>query len=194
MIAKQLFGRTGHQSTRAVFGGGKFGRKSLKMKPTRTLELTATLRDQPPRCCRRATGDAELRIAPLASKVSRTILFWQRRPAERTYERSQAGDSPFPSKRMGVERIDLIQLHSLADPIEWDTASEPGRCVGGFVSRHVSKVWCGFVGVTRPTASQIAGNPSAKSGALRLSISVLLPYSYIMIAKTLTMPLHSNAC
>ena len=28
-------------------------------------------------------------------------------------------------ERMGVERVDLIQFHSLADPIEWDIALSP---------------------------------------------------------------------
>ena len=68
-------------------------------------------------------GDAELRIAPWLRKHPGGF-FLATKTGGRTYDDAKR-DIHNSLERMGVERVDLIQLHSLADPIEWDIALSP---------------------------------------------------------------------
>jgi aryl-alcohol dehydrogenase-like predicted oxidoreductase len=121
MIAKKLFGRTGHESTRAVFGAAGLSKVSqeeadqalaiLFRYGVNHIDVAA------------GYGEAELRIAPwLREHPGR--FFLATKTGGRTYDAAKR-DIHRSLERMGVERFDLIQLHSLADPIEWDTALSP---------------------------------------------------------------------
>jgi aryl-alcohol dehydrogenase-like predicted oxidoreductase len=79
---------------------------------------------------------------------------------------------------MGVERIDLIQLHSLADPIEWDIALSPNGALEACVEAREQGL-VRFIGVTGH-GSQIAATHLRSLERFDFD-SVLLPYSYIMM-------------
>src|SRR3954471_20597971 len=122
MIPTLSFGRTGHESTRTIFGAAALGNVSQD-DADRTLELlfqnginhidTAA-----------SYGESELRIGPWM-KQHRQDFFLATKTGERTYQKAK--DQIAQSlERLQVDQVDLIQLHNLVDPIEWQTALGPG--------------------------------------------------------------------
>src|SRR5437868_11746144 len=119
------FGRTGHQSTRVIFGAAALSRVSQDVAD-RTLDVLLE-HDVNHIDVAASYGDAELRVAPwlkrhpgrffVATKTGKRTAAEAREELHRSLE------------RLGVERIDLWQLHNLADPIEWDRALSPGGAV-----------------------------------------------------------------
>jgi aryl-alcohol dehydrogenase-like predicted oxidoreductase len=174
MIAKQLFGRTGHESTRAVFGGASLA-KVTQDEADKTLEVLL-------RCginhldVAAGYGDAELRIAPWLREYPGRF-FLATKTGKRTYDDAKR-EIHASLERMGVERIDLIQLHSLADPIEWDNALSPGGALEACIEAREQGL-VRFIGVTGH-GSQIAGTHLRSLERFDFD-SVLLPYSYIMM-------------
>src|SRR6201993_3773657 len=174
MIDKQRFGRTGHESTRVVFGGAALS-KVTQDEADQTLEVLLRYGINHLDVAA-AYGDAELRVAPWLRKHPGRF-FLATKTGERKYDdaKRQIHDS---LKRLEVERIDLIQLHSLADPIEWDIALSPkGPLEACIEARDQGLV--GFIGVTGHGA-QIAATHLRSLERFDFD-SVLLPYSYIMM-------------
>jgi predicted aldo/keto reductase-like oxidoreductase len=77
---------------------------------------------------------------------------------------------------MGIDHIDLWQLHSLADPIEWDTALSPGGAIEAAVQAKEEGLVRG-IGVTGH-GLQIAATHRRSLERFDFD-SVLLPYNYI---------------
>src|ERR1700752_1595216 len=174
MIAKQLFGRTGHQSTRAVFGGASLARVTQD-EADQTLEVLLRYGINHLDVAA-GYGDAELRVAPWLRKHPERF-FLATKTGLRTYDdaKRQIHDS---LKRLEVERFDLIQLHSLADPIDWDIALSPKGALEACIEARDQGL-VRFIGVTGHGA-QIAAT-HLRSLERFDSDSVLLPYSYIMM-------------
>ncbi len=122
MIEKIPFGRTGHDSSRVIFGAAALGAMRQE-KADLVLELLVEFGINHLDCAA-SYGDAELRLAPfLADHRSEFFL------ATKTHQRSasEARRSVEHSlERMGVEQIDLIQLHNLVDEAEWTEALGDG--------------------------------------------------------------------
>jgi aryl-alcohol dehydrogenase-like predicted oxidoreductase len=78
--------------------------------------------------------------------------------------------------RLGVDHVDLWQLHNLADPIEWDTALSPGGVIEAAVEARDEGL-VRFIGVTGHGA-QIAANHRRSLGRFDFD-SVLLPYNFV---------------
>ncbi len=174
MIAKNLFGRTGHQSTRVVFGGAALS-KVTQDEADQTLEVL--LRHSINHIDVAAGyGDAELRIAPWLKKYP-AHFFLATKTGERTYEGAKR-QIHLSLERMGVTHVDLIQLHSLADPIEWDTALSPKGALEACIEARDQGL-VRFIGVTGH-GSQIAATHLRSLERFDFD-SVLLPYSYIMM-------------
>src|SRR3979411_3260801 len=116
------FGRTGHKSPRTLFGAAALGRVSQEVAD-RTLEVL--LRHGVNHIDTAASyGDAELRIRPwLKSEPGRLLLATKTDARTATEARDELHRS---LDRLGVDHVDLWQLHNLADPIGWDTAPSPG--------------------------------------------------------------------
>jgi aryl-alcohol dehydrogenase-like predicted oxidoreductase len=172
MIAKQFFGRTGHQSTRGVFGGASLA-KVTQDEADQALEvlLRYGVNHLDVAAC---YGDAELRIAPWLREHPRRF-FLATKTGARTYDDAKR-EIHRSLERMGVERIDLIQLHSLADPIEWDIALSPGGALEACIEAREEGL-VRFIGVTGH-GSQIAATHLRSLERFDFD-SVLLPYSYI---------------
>jgi aryl-alcohol dehydrogenase-like predicted oxidoreductase len=172
MITRDFFGRTGHQSTRAVFGAAALSRVTQD-EADRTLEV---LLDHGINHIDVAAGygDAELRIAPWLKKHP-DRFFLATKTGSRTYDEAKR-DIHHSLERMGVQRVDLIQLHNLVDPIEWDRALSPGGALDACIEAREQGL-VRFIGVTGH-GSQIAATHLRSLERFDFD-SILLPYSYI---------------
>jgi aryl-alcohol dehydrogenase-like predicted oxidoreductase len=174
MIEKRPFGRTGHMSTVTLFGAAALGNVT-QADADRTLDVlleygvnhidTAA-----------SYGDAELRIGPWMDK-HRKDFFLATKTGERTY--AQAKEEIHRSlERLRVDQVDLIQLHNLVHPDEWDVAMGPGGALEAAVEAREQGL-VRFIGVT--------GHGLPVAAMHRRSLerfdfdSVLLPYNYPMI-------------
>jgi aryl-alcohol dehydrogenase-like predicted oxidoreductase len=174
MIAKQVFGRTGHESTRAVFGGAALARVTQE-EADQTLEVLLRYGVNHLDVAA-GYGDAELRVAPWLKRHPGRF-FLATKTGERTYDNAKRQIHQ-SLERMGVERIDLIQLHSLADPIEWDIALSPNGALEACIEAREQGL-VRFIGVTGH-GSQIAATHLRSLERFDFD-SVLIPYSYIMM-------------
>ncbi len=174
MISQQVFGRTGHKSTRAVFGAASLA-KVTQEEADQVLELL--LRFGVNHIDVAASyGDAELRIASWL-RAHPGHFFVATKTGGRTFDDAKR-DIHRSLERLGVNHVDLIQLHNLADPIEWDTALSPrGALEACLEAREQGLVR--FIGVTGH-GSQIAATHLRSLERFDFD-SVLLPYSHIMM-------------
>jgi len=128
-------------------------------------------------------GDSELRIAPwLKREPNRFFL------ATKTGARDAKGAREELHRsldRLGVDHVDLWQLHSLADPIEWDTALSPGGAIDAAVEAR-DKGLVKWIGVTGHGA-QIAANHRRSLSRFDFD-SVLLPYNFV----TMRLPYYAE--
>ena len=173
-ISTAPFGRTGHQSTRTIFGAAAFSRVSQE-EADRTME---TLLEYGVNHIDTAAsyGESEVRLGPWMEK-HRDRFFLATKTGDRTY--AAARDSIHRSlERLRVKRLDLIQLHNLVQPDEWETALGPdGALKAAQEAREQGLVR--FIGVTGHglTVAQMH-----KRALERFDFdSVLLPYNYPLI-------------
>jgi aryl-alcohol dehydrogenase-like predicted oxidoreductase len=174
MIQELPFGRTGHASTRTIFGAAAL-KAATPEQAEATLQLL--LRYGINHIDVAANyGDAELRIAPWFPE-HRARFFLATKTDQRTYDTAKR-QIHLSLERLGVDAVDLIQLHSLGDPIQWDTALSPGGAIDACIEARSEGV-VRFIGVTGH-GTQI---PAMHLRSLeRFDFdSVLLPYSYIMM-------------
>jgi aryl-alcohol dehydrogenase-like predicted oxidoreductase len=121
-------------------------------------------------------GDSELRLAPwlgrhrgsvfLASKTGERVGAAARAQLERSLE------------RLGVDQLDLIQLHNLVEEDEWDTAHSPGGTVEA-LARARDEGLVRFIGVTGH-GLRIAGMHLRSLERFDFD-SVLLPYNFALL-------------
>ncbi len=143
MIERRPFGRTGHQSARVIFGSAGVGAvdqdtadRLLPLLDEFGVNHLDTAADY---------GDAELRLAPwlrgrradffIATKTSERSGEGARRSLERSLE------------RLGVDHVELIQLHNLVEEDEWQTAHRPGGALDALVQAREEGL-VRFIGVT----------------------------------------------
>jgi len=180
-IAKTAFGRTGHESTRTLFGAAALGSVD-QATADRTLEVLEKHGVNHIDVAA-SYGDAELRIAPWLKRDPKRFFVatktGQRRAKEARDELQRSLD------RMGIDHVDLWQLHNLADPIEWDIALSPRGVIEAAV-RAREEGLVRFIGVTGHGA-QIAANHRRSLERFAFD-SVLLPYNFI----TMQMPYYAE--
>ncbi len=174
MIPQMPFGRSGHTSTRVIFGGAAFS-SATQAEADAVLDLllehginhidTAA-----------SYGEAERRIGPWMKRY-REQFFLATKTEERT--RQAAWESLQRSlELLHTDHVDLFQIHNLSTQEEWETALGEGGALEAFIEARQAGL-TRFIGVTGHGV-QIA----------RLHInalqrfdfdSVLLPYSYLMM-------------
>ena len=174
MIAKAAFGGTGHDSTRTIFGAAALG-SVTQNDADATLEVllehgvnhidTAA-----------SYGDSELRVAPWL-KQHRDHFFLATKTGKRDYKNARE-EIRRSLDRLGVEHVDLLQLHNLVDVIEWEFALRDGGALDAAVEARDEGL-VRFIGVTGH------GLTVAKMHLRSLERfpfdSVLLPYSYVQM-------------
>ncbi len=135
-IAVQPFGRSGHMSTRTIFG---------------------------------------LRIAPWLKRYRSQFYLATKTDARRAQEAKE--DLHHSLERMGVEYVDLWQMHNLVDPIEWDTALSPG----GVIEAAVEAKAQGLIRAVGVTGHGLQIAATHRRSLERFDFdTVLLPYCYMV--------------
>ncbi len=137
------FGRTGHQSTRLIFGAAALGGMSQE-RADATLEVVdaAGINHLDTAA---SYGESELRLAPFLSD-HRDRFFLATKTGERAGAAARA-ELERSLERLGVDRVDLIQLHNLVEPDEWETAFAPDGAVDAMVAARDEGL-TRFIGVT----------------------------------------------
>src|SRR5262245_20933691 len=174
MIARQPFGATGHDSSRVIFGAAALadvGREQADRALELLLEHGVNHVDTAA-----SYGESELRLAPWM-REHRSEFFLATKTGERTYAAARE-EIHRSLERLSVDQVDLIQLHCLVHPAEWDTAMGEGGALGAAVEAREEGL-VRFIGVT--------GHGSTVAEMHRRSLerfpfdSVLLPYSYVQM-------------
>lgn len=173
-IATLPFGRSGHQSTRTLFGAAALG-SVTQAEADRTLEVLLQYGVNHIDVAA-SYGDAELRIAPWL-KQYRSHFYLATKTGQRTAK--EAKEELYRSlDRMQVTFIDLWQLHSLADPIEWDIALSPGGALDAAIEARKE----GLIGAIGVTGHGLQIAASHRRSLERFDFdAVLLPYNYITL-------------
>jgi aryl-alcohol dehydrogenase-like predicted oxidoreductase len=173
MIALQPFGRTGHESTRVLFGAAAIGNVSQD-EADQTMEL---IREHGINHIDTAAsyGDAELRLGPWM-ETHRDEFFLATKTGERTRAEAYA-EIGRSLERLRTDRLDLIQLHNLVEEDEWQTAFSPGGVLEAVVQARDEGL-VRFIGVTGHGVTVAAQH--LRSLEEYPFDSVLLPYNFPM--------------
>ncbi len=174
MIPKLEFGKTGHMSTRIIFGAAAFSNVTQD-EADQTLEVllkyginhidTAA-----------GYGESELRIGPWMEK-HRDKFFLATKVFRRGYQEAvdQIQDS---LKRLRVSSIDLIQFHNLTSRASWKKVMG----VDGALKAAVEARKQGLVKYIGVTGHGYTVAAMHKQSLEEFEFdSVLLPYNYMMI-------------
>jgi aryl-alcohol dehydrogenase-like predicted oxidoreductase len=143
VIPCRLFGRTGHASSRLLFGAAALARAD-EAEAARALELllehgvnhidTAA-----------AYGDSELRVGAWMPR-HRGDFFLATKTGERGYAGAREGIRR-SLERLRTDHVDLLQLHNLVDPEGWERAfGDDGALRAAVEAREEGLVR--FLGVT----------------------------------------------
>ncbi len=173
-IPKKIFGRTGHQSTRTLFGAAALG-SVTQDEADRTMELliangvnhidTAA-----------SYGESELRLGPWM-ETYRGDFFLATKTGERTYEGAKH-EFERSLTRLRVDEVNLIQLHYLVGEDEWDMAMGPGGVLDYLLEAREQ----GLVKYIGVTGHDVAIARMHQRSLERFDFdSVLLPYNYLMV-------------
>jgi aryl-alcohol dehydrogenase-like predicted oxidoreductase len=142
-IERRPFGRTGHMSSAVIFGAAALAQVD-QATADRVLDLLLE-HDINHIDVAASYGDAELRIGPWMARHRDTFFL-----ATKTRERDHAGardDIHRSLERLRTDRLDLIQLHALTHPDEWEQALSPGGALDAAVEAREAGL-VRFIGVT----------------------------------------------
>ncbi len=173
MIERRPFGRSGHPSTVTVFGGAALAQVG-QADADRALDLLLRYGinhlDTAPRY-----GDSELRIGPWMAR-HRKDFFLATKTGMRT-AREAREELHRSLDRLRVDHVDLIQLHSLGHPDDWDQAMGPGGALEAVIEARQQGL-ARFIGVTGHGWTIAAMH---KRSLARFDFdAVLLPYNFFM--------------
>jgi aryl-alcohol dehydrogenase-like predicted oxidoreductase len=171
-IAKQPFGRSGHLSTRTIFGAAALSNVS-QGEADSTLEILFQYGVNHIDVAANY-GDAELRIAPWLARY-RSQFYVATKTDARTAQEAKV-DLHRSLERMGIDYVDLWQLHNLVDPIEWDIALSPGGAIDAAIEAKKQGL-IRAIGVTGH-GLQIAATHRRSLERFDFD-AVLLPYNYV---------------
>jgi len=174
MIEKIPFGRTGHNSTRTLFGAAALWDVS-QAEADATLDVllkygvnhidTAA-----------SYGNAELRVGPWM-KEHRQDFFLATKTEQRT-KKEALEELQRSLERLQVDHVDLWQIHAITEPEPLEIALGPGGALEAFVEAREQGL-TRFLGITGH-GTQIAGLHMRALEHFDFD-SVLLPYNYPMM-------------
>ena len=174
MIARSQFGRTGHESTRTIFGAAALGR-ATDDEAAPVLELLLQ------------HGINHIDTAAMYGRSERRVGTWMdghrkdfflaTKTNERTYEKARA-QFHHSLERMRVDSVDLLQLHNLVEPDEWEVAMGPGGALEAAVEARDQGL-TRFIGVTGHGVT--VAHMHQRSLERFPFDSVLLPYNFSMM-------------
>jgi len=143
MIDKIPFGKTGHNSSRTIFGSVSLSEVS-QQEADRVLDLLFEFGvnhiDTAP-----TYGEAELRLGPWMKRY-RDQFFLATKTDEQTY--LDAKEQFYRSlERLQVESVDLIQFHNLIDVVDRETIFGPGGALE-FMIEAKAQGLTRYIGIT----------------------------------------------
>ena len=118
MLPRMMFGSTGHESTRTLFGAAALGSRTQD-ETDRTMELLIE-RGVNHIDTAASYGDSEERLGPWM-KTHRDQFFLASKTEQRTYDGAKMSLERSLT-RMRTDTIDLVQMHFLVKEDEWQTA------------------------------------------------------------------------
>ena len=173
MIRRQPFGKTGHQSSATLFGAAALGDvtqevadetlKVLDRHGMNHIDVAASY------------GDAELRIGPWMER-RRGDFFLATKTGMRTYAEAKS-EFERSLQRLRVKSVDLIQLHNLTHPSEWETAMGEQGALNALTEAREQGL-TRFIGVTGH--GLFAPAMHMKSLSRYEFDSVLLPWNWVL--------------
>jgi predicted aldo/keto reductase-like oxidoreductase len=174
MIRRQAFGRTGHQSTRVIFGAWALN-KATQAEADSTLALLQEY------------GVNHIDTAPLYGNAEKVIGPWLTKHrddffvATKTRRRSRRGalgNLKRSLERLRVDSIDLWQMHGLTNPAGWEKVMGPEGALEAFIEARDQGL-VRFLGITGHGTRVPAMH---KRSLERFDFdAVLLPYNYILM-------------
>ena len=174
MLQKMPFGRTGHESTRIIFGGCAFT-ELPQQDADRILDL---ILEQGINHIDTAPGylKSEERIGPWL-KHHRDKFFLATKSDKRTYD--GAKEELYRSlERLQTDHVDLWQMHCLIEPDEWEQAMGSGGALEAFVEAREE----GFVKYLGVTGHGVQAAAMHLKSLERFDFdSVLLPYNHVQM-------------
>jgi aryl-alcohol dehydrogenase-like predicted oxidoreductase len=143
VIERAAFGRTGHDSSRVIFGAAAL---AMADQDTADQVLPLLLEHGVNHIDTAARyGDAEIRIAPWLAQ-HRDEFFLATKTHKREGDAARRGLEGSLT-RMGVDHVDLIQLHNLVEEDEWDVVHEPGGALDALLKARDEGL-TRFIGIT----------------------------------------------
>jgi aryl-alcohol dehydrogenase-like predicted oxidoreductase len=174
MIAKQAFGRTQHMSSRVILGAAAFG-EVTQAETDATMDLAISSYEINHVDVAASYGEAEIRVGNWIDRHGKPF-FLATKTGERTA--SKAREQIHRSlERLQVDHVDLLQLHNLVDPQEWETALGPGGALEAAIEAREQGL-VRFIGIT---GHGVTAPEMHRKALERFHFdSVLLPFSYLM--------------
>ncbi len=174
MLPTAPFGRTGHHSTRLIFGAAALGGMSQERADATLAQVAEWGINHIDTAA--SYGASEDRLHDWLAD-HRDTVFLATKTGERTGAAARA-ELERSFERMGVEHVDMIQIHNLATDEEWETVfADDGALAALVAARDEGLV--GHIGVTGH------GLPIARMHLRSLErhdfASVLLPVNYLMM-------------
>lgn len=173
MITTQVFGRSGHLSSRILLGAAAFWQVSQD-EADAAIELALSMGVNHFDVAA-SYGQAELRIGSWIKRHGKAF-FLATKTGERTADKARQ-EFHRSLERLQVTQVDLLQLHNLVDAQEWETALGPGGALEAAIQARQQGL-VRFIGVT--------GHGLSVAGMHRQALerfdfdSVLLPFSYVL--------------
>jgi aryl-alcohol dehydrogenase-like predicted oxidoreductase len=175
MIPTQAFGRTGHESTRVIFGAAALWGMADDAEAAPTLDLL--LRSGVNHIDTAASyGRSERRVGAWMAE-HRSRFFLATKTEKRTRDESWAQIEK-SLERLRTDHVDLLQLHNLVDEAEWETAMAPGGALQAAIEARDQGL-ARFIGVTGHGVTVAAMH--LRSLERFPFDSVLLPYNPTMM-------------
>lgn len=173
MIATMPFGNTGHQSSRTLLGAAAFGEVTQDQADA-TIDLA--IENGVNHVDTAASyGESEQRVGSWIRRHGKSF-FLATKTGERSAEKSREGIHR-SLENLGVDHVDLLQLHNLVEPEAWQQAFGPGGALEAAVAARDEGL-IKYIGVT---GHGLAAPSSHLKALERFAFdSVLFPFSYIL--------------
>lgn len=169
------FGHTGHLSSRIIFGAAALGAMSQDRADATIEQVYAAGVNHFDTAA--GYGDSELRLAPWLGE-HRDKVFLATKTGEREGAAARA-ELERSLERLGVDQVDLIQLHNLVEPDQWETAHGAGGAVEALAQARDEGL-VRFIGVTGH-GTRIPGMHLRSLEEFDYA-SVLFPYNTTMLS------------
>lgn len=174
MIPTAMFGRTGHDSTRVIFGAAALGAMSQERADATLADVSRWGINHIDTAASYGASEDRLR-SWLGSHRAEVFLATKTGEREGAAARAELERS---LERMAVEHVDLVQLHNLVELDEWESAFAPGGAVDALAAARDEGL-VRHVGVTGH-GLRIAGMHLRSLERFDFA-SVLLPVNFILL-------------